>query len=33
MDVTQGVSNFLQGLCDESESRQYKIKQRIKSAA
>lgn len=30
MDVTQGVSNFLQGLCDESESRQYKIKQRLK---
>lgn len=30
MDVTQGVSNFLQGLADESESRQYKLKQRLK---
>ena len=32
MDTTQGVANFLQGLCDESESRQYKIKQRLKDA-
>jgi DNA-binding ferritin-like protein len=30
MDVTQGVSNFLQGLADESESRQYKLRQRLK---
>jgi DNA-binding ferritin-like protein len=30
MDVTQGVSNFLQGLADDSEKRQYKIKQRLK---
>lgn len=32
MDVTQGVSNFLQALCDESEGRQYKLKQRLKKA-
>lgn len=27
---TNGVQNFLQGLCDESEARQYKIGQRLK---
>lgn len=26
-----GTKNFLQGLCDESEKRQYKIQQRTKS--
>lgn len=27
---TNGVQNFLQGLCDESEHRQYKLGQRLK---
>jgi len=28
---SEGTKNFLQGLCDESEQRSYKILQRIKS--
>lgn len=31
--ATLGTQNFLQGICDESEKRQYKIKQILKNAA